>query len=59
MVDDPIVAREELAEAERASRQEIIRRTVPERSTHAARVEQQGRRLAERWGDVLHRLGTV
>lgn len=51
-----------LAEAEGASRQEIIRRAVLERyerSGHAARVEESSARLIERWGDVLDRLGTV
>ena len=51
-----------LAEAEGASRQEVIRRAVLERyarSGHAARVEESGERLAERWSDVLNRLGSV
>lgn len=51
-----------LAEAEGASRQEVIRRAVLERyerSLHAARVTESSERLAERWSDVLHRLGTV
>jgi len=51
-----------LAEAEGASRQEIIRRAVLERyerSGHAARVEESSARLIDKWGDVLHRLGTV
>jgi len=51
-----------LAEAEGTSRQEVIRRAVLERyarSGHEARVRESGARLAERWGDVLHRLGTV
>jgi len=51
-----------LAEAEGASRQEIIRRAVLERyerSGHAARVQQSSERLIDRWGDVLDRLGTV
>ncbi|SEP28663.1 CopG family transcriptional regulator [Trujillonella endophytica] len=49
-----------LAEAEGTSRQEIVRRAVLERyerSGHVARVEESSRRLAEKWGDVLHRLG--
>lgn len=51
-----------LAEAEGVSRQEVVRRAVldrHERSGHAARVEESSTRLAERWGDVLQRLGTV
>lgn len=51
-----------LAEAEGTSRQEVIRRAVLDRYArggHAARVQESGERLAERWGDVLHRLGTV
>jgi predicted transcriptional regulator len=51
-----------LAEAEGTSRQEIVRRAVLERferSGHSARVQESSARLAERWGDVLDRLGTV
>ncbi|SET22193.1 ribbon-helix-helix protein, CopG family [Geodermatophilus poikilotrophus] len=51
-----------LAAAEGTSRQEIIRRAVLERyerSGHAARVQESSGRLMNRWGDVLHRLGTV
>ncbi len=51
-----------LAEAEGTSRQEVIRRAVLERyarSGHSARVTESAERLASRWGDVLHRLGTV
>jgi hypothetical protein len=51
-----------LAAAEGTSRQEIIRRAVLERyerSGHAARVQESSGRLIDRWGDVLHRLGTV
>ncbi|MGK5112029.1 MULTISPECIES: CopG family transcriptional regulator [unclassified Geodermatophilus] len=51
-----------LAAAEGASRQEIIRRAVLERyerSGHAARVQESSTRLIDKWGDVLHRLGTV
>jgi Ribbon-helix-helix protein, copG family len=51
-----------LAEAEGASRQEIIRRAVLERyerAGHAGRVDESARRLTERWGDVLTRLGDV
>lgn len=49
-----------LAEAEGASRQEIVRRAVLERyarSGHVARVQESSRRMTERWGDVLDRLG--
>jgi predicted transcriptional regulator len=49
-----------LAEAEGASRQEILRRAVLERyerSAHVLRVDRSATRLADRWGDVLHRLG--
>lgn len=51
-----------IAEAEGASRQEIIRRAVLERyerSGHAARVQESSARLIDKWGDVLDRLGTV
>ncbi len=52
----------ELAIAEGASRQEIIRRAVLERyqrSEHIARVRDSSDRMIEQWGDVLERLGTV
>ena len=51
-----------LAQAEGASRQEVIRRAVLdryERQGHRARVEASSERLASRWGDVLERLGRV
>ncbi|HEX3839439.1 MAG TPA: CopG family transcriptional regulator [Acidimicrobiales bacterium] len=51
-----------LAAAEGASRQEIIRRAVLERyerSGHVARVAESTSRLADRWADVLERLGTA
>jgi predicted transcriptional regulator len=51
-----------LAEAEGASRQEVIRRAVLdryERSVHGARVLESSQRLAARWSDVLDRLGSV
>ena len=49
-----------LAEAEGTSRQEVIRRAVLdryERAAHVARVDESASRLAERWADVLDRLG--
>ncbi|TVR36130.1 MAG: CopG family transcriptional regulator [Nitriliruptor sp.] len=51
-----------LAEREGSSRQEIIRRAVLERyerAGHQARVDESAQRMAERWGDVLDRLGSV
>lgn len=51
-----------LADAEGISRQEVIRRAVLERyerSGHVARVQESSDRLIDKWGDVLHRLGTV
>lgn len=51
-----------LAAAEGISRQEIIRRAVLERyerAGHASRVNASTERLADRWGDVLDRLGSV
>ncbi len=50
-----------LAQSEGLSKQEIIRRAVLERyerAGHTARVEASAQRMTERWGDVLHRLGT-
>lgn len=52
----------ELADAEGASRQEIIRRAVLDRydrSAHAARVQDSAGRMIDEWGDVLDRLGRV
>jgi predicted transcriptional regulator len=49
-----------LAQAEGASRQEIIRRAVLdryERQGHRAQVEGSSDRLRTRWADVLERLG--
>lgn len=51
-----------LAQAEGASRQEVIRRAVLdryERHGHRARVGASTERLASRWGDVIERLGRV
>lgn len=51
-----------LSEAEGISKQDVIRRAVLERferSQHQSRVEDAAVRAIERWGDVLHRLGTV
>jgi predicted transcriptional regulator len=50
-----------LAVAEGISRQEVIRRAILERyerSGHLARVQASADRLAERWADVLERLGS-
>jgi len=50
-----------LAETEGTSKQEIIRCAVPERyvrSGHVSRVDNSAKRMSERWGDVLQRLGT-
>jgi predicted transcriptional regulator len=60
--DELEVALTALAEAEGASRQEVIRRSVLERyerTVHAGRVEDASARMRERWGDVLDRLGSV
>ena len=49
-----------LAQAEGASRQEIIRRAVLDRYEsrgHRARVAAGSARMLNRWGDVLDRLG--
>jgi predicted transcriptional regulator len=49
-----------LAQAEGASRQEVIRRAVLdryERQGHRSRVEASSDRMIDRWGDVLERLG--
>lgn len=49
-----------LVQSEGVSRQEVIRRSVLERyerSAHTSRVVESAGRLAERWGDVLDRLG--
>ena len=51
-----------LAEAEGTSKQEVIRRAVLdryERAAHVAKVDAAADRLAERWADVLDRLGNV
>jgi predicted transcriptional regulator len=50
-----------LAESEGISRQEIIRRAVLdryERAGHGQRVDRSSRKMIERWGDVLERLGS-
>jgi hypothetical protein len=50
-----------LAETEGTSKQEVIRRAVLERyerSGHSSRVDSSTKRMTERWGDVLERLGT-
>ena len=49
-----------LAEEEGTSKQEVIRRAVLERyerSGHFSRVDSSAKRMTERWGDVLERLG--
>jgi hypothetical protein len=51
-----------LAESEGLSRQEVIRRAVLERyerAGHRARVDDSAERMADRWADVLERLGSV
>ena len=51
-----------LSEREGLSRQEVIRRAVldrHDRTIHDERVAGATDRMLERWGDVLHRLGTV
>jgi predicted transcriptional regulator len=51
-----------LAESEGLSRQEVIRRAVLERyerAGHRARIEDSAKRMVDRWGDVLERLGSV
>lgn len=51
-----------LVEAEGVSRQEVIRRAVldrAERTGLTVEVEDSARRLIERWGPVLDRLGSV
>lgn len=55
-------ALDRLAEVEGLSRQEIIRRAVPERyqrAGHERKVGDSTDRMIERWGDVLDRLGTA
>jgi hypothetical protein len=50
-----------LSKFEGISRQEIIRRAVLERyerSDHVNRTNDSTRRMVERWGDVLERLGS-
>jgi predicted transcriptional regulator len=51
-----------LAKSEGLSRQEVIRRAVLERyerAGHRARVDESARRMIDRWGDVLDRLGSA
>ena len=51
-----------LSKSEGISRQEIIRRAVLdryERSGHSDRITDSTRRMVERWGDVLERLGSA
>ena len=52
----------ELSEREGTSRQEVIRRAVMERhqrAAHTERVAESSERLADRWADVLDRLGSA
>jgi len=56
-MEHPLTA---LAEEEGISRQEVVRRSVLERyerAAHLARVHHSATRMADRWGDVLSRLG--
>ncbi|MDX6216063.1 MAG: hypothetical protein QOG99_1647 [Frankiales bacterium] len=51
-----------LARHEGTSKQEVIRRAVLERharSGHQTKVTESAERLADRWADVLDRLGSV
>jgi len=51
-----------LAEREGLSRQEVIRRAVLDRLAaleHREAVERSGRAQADRWADLLDRLGSV
>ena len=60
--DDLQRALRELADASHTSMQEVVRTAVLEkwqREGHRARVVESGERLAERWSDVLERLGSV
>ena len=59
LLDEALTA---LSAAEGVSKQDVIRRAVLdryERSQHQSRVEEAAARAMDRWGDVLHRLGTV
>jgi predicted transcriptional regulator len=62
-IDDELEsALQALVAAEGVSRQEVVKRAVlemAERHGHIQRVAASADALAERWGDVLHRLGTV
>jgi predicted transcriptional regulator len=52
----------DLAAREGTSRQEVVRRAVLERYEAALRheqVDEAGRRLMARWGDVIERLGSA
>ena len=52
----------DLAEQEGASKQEIIRRAVPERDgrpAHERGVDEAAGRMVDRWGDVPDRLGSA
>jgi predicted transcriptional regulator len=62
-IDDELEsALQALVEAEGVSRQEVVKRAVLERAQrrgHTDRVTASADALADRWSDVLHRLGTV
>jgi predicted transcriptional regulator len=62
-IDDELEsALQTLVAAEGVSRQEVVKRAVLERAQrqgHTLRVAASADALAERWSDVLHRLGTV
>jgi hypothetical protein len=55
-------ALDSLTKSEGISRQEVIRRAVlerHERSDHVSRTKDSTRRMTDRWGDVLERLGSA
>jgi len=62
-VDDELeCAFQALVKAHGVSRQEIVKRAVlqlAQREGHTERVSASADALADRWSDVLHRLGTV
>ena len=55
-------ALQELAASEGVSKQEVIRRAVLERAQragHSAAVTDSSKRMIDKWGSVLDRLGSV